>query len=236
MNFKKWIYSLVLVLFFTVPASAEKSGFFGKGEELLQGAGNWLTTLKKNASFTTYLEGLTNGSITRKFATILNIEEEAVLKFYTTNPGYKDFNRALRGEIPMTDFYTAQKNLMEQALAKMPTSSFNNSQNLLYRIENLTEAQIASIYVEGGTINTKAFTSATHSEDAIIDAIRNRPHNVLIRIEGKNGKLIEDLSTLPAEKELLFKTGTNFKVDKVGFSPNPDGYMTPIKTIWLKEL
>jgi len=34
----------------------------------------------------------------------------------------------------------------------------------------------------------------------------------------------------------LFKTNTNFKVDKVGFSPNPDDYMTPIKTIWLKEL
>jgi hypothetical protein len=42
MNFKKWIYSLALVLFFTVPASAEKSDFFGKGEEVLQGAGNEL--------------------------------------------------------------------------------------------------------------------------------------------------------------------------------------------------
>jgi hypothetical protein len=43
MNFKKWIYSLALVLFFTVPASAEKNDFFGKGEEVLQGAGNWIT-------------------------------------------------------------------------------------------------------------------------------------------------------------------------------------------------
>jgi hypothetical protein len=41
MNFKKWIYSLALVLFFTVPASAEKSDFFGKGEEVVQGAGNF---------------------------------------------------------------------------------------------------------------------------------------------------------------------------------------------------
>ena len=136
----------------------------------------------------------------------------------------------------MTDFYTAQKNLMEQALAKMPNSSYNTSSNLLYRIENLTESQISSIYVEGSTINTNAFTSATYSENAIIDAIRSRPYTVLIRIEGKNGKLIEDLSTLPSEKEILFRTNTNFEVDKVGFSPNPDDYMTPIKTIWLKEL
>jgi hypothetical protein len=236
MNFKKYILLLLATLFFSVPSFAEKNVFFGKEEVVVSGAENWVIALKGNTSFASYFNGLTNGTITRKFANILSIEEEAVLKFYTTNSGYKDFNRALRGEIPMTDFYTAQKNLMEQALAKIPNSTFNGSQNLLYRIENLTEAQISSIYVEGSTINTKAFTSATYSEDAIIEAIRSRSHTVLIRIEGKNGKLIEDLSTLPAEKEILFNTGSNFKVDKVGFSPNPDDYMTPIKTIWLKEL
>jgi hypothetical protein len=41
MNFKKWIYSLALVLFFTVPSLAEKNDFFGKGEVVLQGAGNF---------------------------------------------------------------------------------------------------------------------------------------------------------------------------------------------------
>ncbi|SPE77504.1 ADP-ribosyltransferase exoenzyme [Flavobacterium columnare] len=202
----------------------------------VSGAGNSTSILKSNTFFSTYLDGLTNGIFTRKFTNILSIEEEAVLKFYTTNPGYKDFNRALRGEIPMTDFYNAQKSLMEQALSKMPNSIFNGSKNLLYRIENLTDVQISSIYIEGSIINTKAFTSATYSENAIIDAIRNRSYTVLIRIEGKNGKLIEELSTLPAEKEILFKTGSIFEVNKVGFSPNPDDYMTPIKTIWLKEL
>ena len=53
---------------------------------------------------------------------------------------------------------------------------------------------------------------------------------------GKDGKLIEGLSTLPSEKEILFKSETIFKVEKVGFSPNPEDYMIPIKTIWLKEL
>jgi len=73
-------------------------------------------------------------------------------------------------------------------------------------------------------------------EDAIIEAMRNRPYTVLIRIEGREGKLIEELSTLPFEKEILFKSETIFKVEKVGFSPNPEDYMIPIKTIWLKEL
>jgi hypothetical protein len=42
MNFKKWMYSLVLVLFFTVPSLAEKNVFLGEGEELVQGVGNSL--------------------------------------------------------------------------------------------------------------------------------------------------------------------------------------------------
>jgi len=55
--------------------------------------GNWLTTLKTNTSFTLYFDELTDGTITRKFANILSIEEEAVLKFYTTNEGYKTLIR-----------------------------------------------------------------------------------------------------------------------------------------------
>ncbi len=200
-----------------------------------KGPGEWLTTLKTDPSFNSILTSLTNGSVSRQFVNVLNIEEEAVLRFYTTNPGYKDLNRALRGEIPMTNLFEAQRGLMDQALRKLPNSSYNNAQNLLYRIENLTPAEINAIYIEGKEITTKAFTSSTYSEQAIIDAIRVRNYTVLIRIEGKNGKLIESLSTLPAEKEILFSTGTVFEVKKVGFSPNPDDYMTPIKTIWLKE-
>jgi hypothetical protein len=58
MNFKKWIYSLALVLFFTVPASAEKNDFFGKGEELLQGAGNFAKYTKVDG----WLKGITNAT------------------------------------------------------------------------------------------------------------------------------------------------------------------------------
>jgi hypothetical protein len=50
MNFKKWIYSLVLVLSFAVPSFAEKSDFFGKGEELLQGAGSLVNQIDNTVS------------------------------------------------------------------------------------------------------------------------------------------------------------------------------------------
>ena len=134
----------------------------------------------------------------------------------------------------MTEFYASQEKLMNEALDKLPIS--NHNKELLYRIENLTENKISELYVEGSTIKTKGFTSATYSEKAVIDAMRVRPYTVLIRIEGKNGRLLEEISTLPLEKEILFKSETIFRVEKVGFSPNPEDYMTPIKTIWLKEL
>ena len=193
-----------------------------------------LNKLLSNEDYRKIYNDFVTGKVARKFTKELSLEEEAVLRFYTTKEGYKNFNRALRGEIPITDFYLSQKNLMNQALKKLPTSNHNNS--LLYRIEDLSEDKISKLYVQGSLIKTKGFTSATYSEDAIIEAMRNRPYTVLIRIEGREGKLIEELSTLPSEKEILFKSETIFKVEKVGFSPNPEDYMIPIKTIWLKEL
>jgi hypothetical protein len=41
MSFKKYILLLLTTLFLSVPSFAEKSDFFGKGEELLQQAGNF---------------------------------------------------------------------------------------------------------------------------------------------------------------------------------------------------
>ena len=194
--------------------------------------------LYKNNGFKKYYDDLVANPGSRKFSNLLKTEEEAVLKYYTTNPGYKDLNKALRGGegVELTEEFIAQEKLMNKALDKLPNSAYNSPDKLLYRIENLTEDQIATIYKKGDNFTSKGFYSSTYSEDAIIDAMRNRNHTVLIRIKGKNGKLIEDLSTLPKEKEILFKSETGFKVENVGYSPNPDDFMTPIRTIWLTEL
>jgi hypothetical protein len=47
MSFKKYILLLLTTLFLSVPSFAEKSDFFGKGEEVLQQAGNTLGTIVK---------------------------------------------------------------------------------------------------------------------------------------------------------------------------------------------
>lgn len=189
----------------------------------------YLKVLGENPAFQKILVELSN---TRYMAKYLSLEEEAVLRFYTTNKGYRDFNKALRGETAMTEEFKIQKELMNTALNKLPKYQSNE---LLYRIETLSEEQIAKIYKEGSTIENKHFTSATYSEAAIERGIEFRGANLLLRIEGKNGRLIEDLSTLKIEKEVLFKSNTKFLVKEIGFAPNPFEPWIPIKRIILVE-
>jgi hypothetical protein len=199
-----------------------------------------LEHLRKNKNYLfTVQEYLGTSSPLPRLHPNMTLLEEASIRFYTTNPGYKDLNKALRGEIPMTPLFQEQSNILSIALAKLPVSTHNSSNTYLWRIENLSDAQFNSEYVKGSIRNKPAFYSSTYSETAIIDASRNRSHNVLVRIKGKNGKLIEDTSTLPSEKEILFNKNTKFEVEDVGFSPHPDQDMfpgVPIKTVWLKEI
>ena len=92
----------------------------------------------------------------------------------------------------------------------------------------------------GDEITYRNFLSTSSERDIAIKFLTKNNLKTqeasLIIVKGKKGKLIEGLSTLPSEKEILFKSETIFKVEKVGFSPNPEDYMIPIKTIWLKEL
>ncbi|WP_294217138.1 ADP-ribosyltransferase [uncultured Chryseobacterium sp.] len=189
----------------------------------------YLKVLGENPAFQKILVEL---SSTRYMAKYLSLEEEAVLRFYTTNVGYKNFNKALRGEIAMTEEFKMQKELMNKALNKLPKYQ---SDELLYRIETLSEEQITKIYKVGSTIENKQFTSATYSEAAVERGIEFRGANLLIRIQGKNGKLIEDLSTLKIEKEVLFKSNTKFLVKEIGFAPNPFEPWVPIKRVILVE-
>lgn len=100
----------------------------------------------------------------------------------------------------MTGFYSTQEKLMNEALEKLPVYE---SENLLYRIENLTEAQVKEYYKVGEVITNRHFTSATYSEEAVEGAIELRPANLLIRIENKNGRLIENLSTLKKKRSII---------------------------------
>ena len=93
-----------------------------------------LSILSKDNNFNVILNELKSGKVARAFKKILSIEEEAVLRYYTTKSGYKNLNQALRGEIEITENFLAQEKLMNEALEKLPVSLHNTPNKLLYRI------------------------------------------------------------------------------------------------------
>nr|WP_159780339.1 ADP-ribosyltransferase [Flavobacterium sp. 9AF] len=187
----------------------------------------------ENKDFVKHLEDLKYKKVPHVFPNLLTLEEEAVLRYYTTNAGYKNLNRSLRGEIEMTKEFRVQERLMNKALDKLPNYE---SSSLLYRIEYLSESQIEKYYKINEIVTNKHFTSSSYDPDAIGKAMRKRAYTVLIRIESKNGKLIEPISTLQIEKEVVFKSKTTFFVKDIKITTSPEDYVTPIKTIILKEL
>jgi hypothetical protein len=191
--------------------------------------------LSNKVEYKQYLYEFLSGKAKQIFPKLLTEYEEAALKYYTTNAGYKHFNKALRGEITMTEEVAAQERILNKALDKLPISTHNSSEKLLYRIENLTDTQISEYYQVGKTITNKHFTSATYDYNAIREAVLKRPFTVIIRIKGKNGRLIESLSAIKSEKEILFKSKTSFYVEKIGSTQDPHDWMRLVKEIILIE-
>jgi hypothetical protein len=78
MNFKKYILLVLATLFLSVPSFAEKNDFFGKGEELVNGAGSFLA--KSGTELKTFLNGLVTKPLGKTYT--------GKWYRYTGNPSY----------------------------------------------------------------------------------------------------------------------------------------------------
>ena len=174
----------------------------------------YLKVLGENPAFQKILVEL---SSTRYMAKYLSLEEEVAVRLYTSGY-YSGLNRALRGEIAITEEYKVYKELLNNALNKLPKTSSST----FYRLEKWSPESLKKEYITGKTVEKKAFTSSTYdymaAEEMMFD---DASYNVLIKIIGKNGKNIEEASLLPAEKEVLFKSNTKFLVGEIKPIPSP---------------
>lgn len=174
----------------------------------------YLKILGENPAFQKILVELSN---TRYMAKYLSLEEEAAVRLYTSGY-YSGLNRALRGEITITEEYKAYKELLNNALNKLPQTSSST----FFRLEKLSLELLKKEYAIGKTIEKKGFTSSTYdymaAEEMMFD---DTGFNVLIKITGKNGKSIEATSKIPAEREVLFKSNTKFIVEEIKPIPSP---------------
>jgi hypothetical protein len=100
-----------------------------------------------------------------------------------------------------------QTALINSALDKMP-----NYEGKVYRVSALDPA-IANSYKVGQEITEKGFTS-TGTEKPIGINIKKGKIETIFNIKSKTGKSISKFSDTPQEDEVLFKSGTKFKVTK----------------------
>ena len=176
--------------------------------------------LKSNPNFIKCIElvktPINKGGHGRHLGRWLAIESEAVIKFYTANT-YRRLNKALRGidNIKLDRELKAIKKILDDALDKLPISGYNKS-HVLLRSAYFTEKEIKKLFKKGKGFTEKGFMSTTYSEKAMLQWLKDNPvHNVIFKVYGKNGKLIEKSSFLPAESEILFKSGTVFVVESL---------------------
>ena len=190
-----------------------------------------LKKLLSNEDYRKIYNDFVTGKIERKFTKELSLEEEAVLRFYTTKEGYKNFNRALRGEIPITDFYLSQKNLMNQALNKLP--KYNKP---VYRGLGKEGSKYFSSLKKGDKITEKSFLSSSLDED-VAELFMNRNNgNTILIIEHKSGVSIANISQSGFEGEILLKSDRTFIIENKTFKPRFDESDPLIQEIYLKEI
>ena len=119
--------------------------------------------------------------------------------------------------------------LLNQALEKLP-----NQGGTVYRGLGAAESAIARNWEVGEEISFDAFTSASRSIDEA-DEFRSTD-GVSLVINSKSGKAVEAVSLSPNELELLFKSGSNFRVDQVTYRARFDESDPLIREIVITEI
>ena len=130
----------------------------------------------------------------------LSTKEAVSIRDYTAH-SYAKINSQLREDKTTPSIFMMAK-VINNALNKMPSY-----QGKVWRDVDFPDSVLSS-YVVGGIVVEKGFSSSSYSDERF----KKLPHRLLIH--SKRGKIIQSLSVLPNEDEVLFKSGTKFKVLK----------------------
>jgi len=163
-----------------------------------------------------------------------DLEAGAVVSYSLS--GYDPLNTLLRGGKIRDDdpkFLASLKEheiLLNSALDKLP--AYNGA---VYRSAALPN-DLLSQYTKGKTIKELGFTSTTSNVEVTSnfkEAGSATRTPVLFVINSRKGRSVESMSALPEEKEVIFKSKTNFKVLGIVDTPKENEM---IKTIYLDEV
>ena len=140
--------------------------------------------------------------------------DEVIINHYTK---YSSDVRSIGG-----DFYSSYKSKLNDALEKLP-ESLNNS-DLVYGGYNFSDELISQL-TNGNFVEFGDFLYTSRLESVAEDFLKVKGGNVYVEIiDSYNGKLIESLSSLSYENEVLFASDALFKVKGTPVPiPHPNG-------------
>ncbi|WP_281773726.1 ADP-ribosyltransferase domain-containing protein [Haemophilus parahaemolyticus] len=221
-NYESWLNS---------KTAEEKEQILGKGKadlwqrgvitfsDMLDQSGRALTLRDLQKSYTQswiaediyqrISEEVKNSPKIQAFKAAYNIthHEIVAMKAYTSEL-YWDLNQNMRNDnLTLTDNRFIA--VVNQGLEKAPAY-----EGVTYRDTTLPD-EVLEKYQIGKIVTEKAFTSSS-----IDNSLSTFKGNVRFIIQSKNGKIIEDISDYPDEREVLFKNKTQFKVLKRAINEN----------------
>lgn len=221
-NYESWLNS---------KTTEEKEQILGKGKadlwqrgvitfsDMLDQSGRALTLRELQKSYTQswiaediyqrISEEVKNSLKIQAFKAAYNIthHELVAMKAYTSEL-YWDLNQNMRNDnLTLTDNRFIA--VVNQGLEKAPAY-----EGVTYRDTTLPD-EVLEKYQIGKIVTEKAFTSSS-----IDNSLSTFKGNVRFIIQSKNGKIIEDISDYPDEREVLFKNKTQFKVLKRAINEN----------------
>lgn len=153
------------------------------------------------------------------FAATLSQEQRLAVQKYTGST-YIPINDALRAGRNVPDKHLDTYNKINEVMAKAP-----RYQGDVWR--GLDEIGFKSManYQKNQYITMNAYTSASLNK-MVAEEFVGTHNRVLLNIKGKNGVLIENLSGISREREVLFKPASKFKVLNRRMSDDRTLFMT----------
>lgn len=158
------------------------------------------------------------------------------MMYYATS-AHEELNEALRSIINLKPQYKSFERLLNRALDKLPNSIYNSKDYFLYRSAEISEELMKKLFIGKTEYLEKAFTSTSYDYQKFLDNwFEYKPsHNVIFKIQGKNGKLVETISDIEDEAEILFKSNTKFEIINIFDDVHPLDNLQKITYIILKE-
>ena len=163
-------------------------------------------------------------------------EETVALKLYT-GEDYGSLNTSLRNGEMSSDQKLLSK-FVDAGLTKLPDHSGTVYRGLRVpaSYKKDTAAFVSSTFKEGSVFSDSAYMSTSKSETMVSNYTNWSSSKVVLHVNSKTGKTLEDVSFIKGEKEVLFTKSAQFVTTSVKYDAKTDTHTITLDEVQAKSL